>query len=101
MKSVYDTKFSWIEWEGGWEWNRQDKWLPSKYQLSNKQKVTNCSHQQTYCSSQITYTYKYTTPVKWDTGNPQNSETDLFQCHFLHHKSRVDWPGPPCWEVYD
>jgi hypothetical protein len=28
-----------------------------------------------------------------DMEKPKDSEKDLFQCHFIHHKSHMDWPG--------
>jgi hypothetical protein len=27
-----------------------------------------------------------------DRGEPKNLERNVFQCHFVHHKSRMDWP---------
>jgi hypothetical protein len=33
--------------------------------------------------------------VEWyiERGKPKNSEKNLSQCHFLHDKSHIDWPG--------
>jgi hypothetical protein len=30
-----------------------------------------------------------------DSWKPKNSEKNLSQCHCVHHKSHMDWPGPP------
>jgi hypothetical protein len=39
-------------------------------------------------------------PMEW---NWQSSWKNLSQCHFVHHKSQMDWPGiepePPRWET--
>jgi hypothetical protein len=58
----------------------------------------NCGHQQAYCLSP-----NYIEP-RWndtDRRKPKN----LFQCHFNHHKSHMDWhrcePGPPPWKADD
>jgi hypothetical protein len=45
--------------------------------------------------------------VEWyiDSRKLKNSEKNLFQCHFVHHKSHMDWPGceprPPRWGAGD
>jgi hypothetical protein len=40
-----------------------------------------------------------------DRESPKCSRQNLSQCHFVHHKSRTEWPGieprPPRWEASD
>jgi hypothetical protein len=36
--------------------------------------------------------YGETIRVDTDRVKLQNSEVNLFQCHFLHHISHMDWP---------
>jgi hypothetical protein len=42
--------------------------------------------------------------IYWQRKTEELGET-LCQCHFVHHKSHMDWPGrepgPPRWEVSD
>jgi hypothetical protein len=40
-------------------------------------------------------TYEYIEP-RWndtDRRKPENSEKNLSQCYFVHHKFHVEWPG--------
>jgi hypothetical protein len=45
--------------------------------------------------------------VEWyiDRGKPKNSEKNLSQCHIVHQKSHMYWPGrepgPSRWEAGD
>jgi hypothetical protein len=40
--------------------------------------------------------------VEWYwQGKTENSEKNLFQCHFVQHKYHTDWLGPTQWEAGD
>jgi hypothetical protein len=53
------------------------------------------------------FDYRHGAPVEWNCKRvkPKYSGKKLSQCHFVHHKSHMDWPGietgPPRWEAGD
>jgi hypothetical protein len=53
--------------------------------------------------TQVKYEYH---ELRWNdigSGNPKKSEKTLCQCHFVHNKSHMDWPGVetrlPRWQL--
>jgi hypothetical protein len=57
----------------------------------------NCSHQHAYCSSPGWYISMEPWWNSTDRGKPKNLEK--IQCHFVRHKSHMDWPQTLPWEV--
>jgi hypothetical protein len=53
---------------------------------------------------QMIWVWRATVEWYWQ-GKPNNSEKNLSQCHSVHYKSHMDWPGretgPPRWEAGD
>jgi hypothetical protein len=55
--------------------------------------------------SQMIYGYRERRWNDTDRGKAKNSEKNLSQCHSVHHKSHMDWPGrepgTPWWQAGD